>query len=341
MAINSAFHPVVRQITAQQAADLTGAEIARGDEALLITHAASYAEASKNAVLFIGNHAYLSELQNADDTIIITTAKLQDKCPETATILIADNPRLAFAKITAYLYQGANTPTIDATAHIHETAKIGKNVSIGAFAIIHEHVVIGDNSVIGAHTIINAQTSIGADCKIGHHCVLECTIIGNSVSIAAQSVIGKAGFGFEMTQDGAVMLPHLGLVEIADNVTIGSQTVIDRGVLGNTTIGRDVMIDNHVHIAHNVTIGDKTIILAQVGIAGSSNIGCNAIIGGQVGIKDHVEIADNVMVLSGSKVTKSLEKAGAYAGFPAQPAKQHWREMAQLKQLLSQKKSGE
>ena len=200
---------------------------------------------------------------------------------------------------------------------------------LAATATVFSRSVAKTNAVASAWSVLDGMT-------------FDFETVASRGTVASGLGTGQIyGFGFEMTQDGAVMLPHLGLVEIADNVTIGSQTVIDRGVLGNTIIGRDVMIDNHVHIAHNVTIGDKTIILAQVGIAGSSNIGCNAIIGGQVGIKDHVEIADNVMVLSGSKVTKSLEKAGAYAGFPAQPAKQHWREMAQLKQLLSQKKSGE
>ena len=50
-----------------------------------------------------------------------------------------------------------------------------------------------------------------------------------------------------------VKIPHVGLVSIANSVSIGNCCTIDRGSL-NTIISEHV-IDNLCHIAHNVKIG--------------------------------------------------------------------------------------
>ena len=46
--------------------------------------------------------------------------------------------------------------------------------------------------------------------------------------------------------------PQIGIVIIDDNVHIGSSCTIDRGKIDYTYIGKNSMIDNMVHIAHNV-----------------------------------------------------------------------------------------
>ena len=49
--------------------------------------------------------------------------------------------------------------------------------------------------------------------------------------------------------------PQLGVTIIDDNVHIGASCTIDRGKIDVTYIGKNSMIDNMVHIAHNVIIG--------------------------------------------------------------------------------------
>ena len=51
--------------------------------------------------------------------------------------------------------------------------------------------------------------------------------------LAMMSTLGRAalsvrsGFGFEMTIDGAIKMPHLGLPVIHDQVSVGSNCAID------------------------------------------------------------------------------------------------------------------
>ena len=136
--------------------------------------------------------------------------------------------------------------------------------------------------------------------------MLSYSVLGDHVQVGAGSIVGEAGFGFEMTDDGMVKIPHIGLVMIDDFVSIGSACTIDRGSLANTRIGAHVMMDNLCHIAHNVTIGPKSIIAGQCGISGSVTVGAGVIIGGQVGIAPHVYIGDGAVLTARSGVTKRV-----------------------------------
>ena len=133
--------------------------------------------------------------------------------------------------------------------------------------------------------------------------------------------------------DGAISLPHVGIVRIADGCSIGNQCSIDRGTIGDTVIGRSVMIDNMCHIAHNVQIGDRSIIAGQCGISGSVTIGADVQIGGQVGIAQHVTIGDGAVLTARSGVTKDVAPNTQMAGFPAVETGQYWRERAALRRL--------
>ena len=104
---------------------------------------------------------------------------------------------------------------------------------------------------------------------------------------------------------------------MGDNVEIGSNTSIDKATLGSTKISSGVKIDNLVQIAHNVTIGSNTVIAALVGIAGSTSIGSNCMIGGQVGIGGHLKIGDRVMIQAKSGVLRSFGSDLSLMGYPA------------------------
>lgn len=336
MAIDSKFYQVAKPLTLADVQKIAALEVL-SDRGHLITHACAPDEAQTGALIFIGSKDYLAQLSHVAGITILTTSDLAPSCTDEASIVVSKAPRVAFAQILAALYQQDVKAVIADTAQIAPDASIGRNVSIGDYAIIEAGAVIGDDVVIGAHCVIGAQCQIGAKTIIKSHVAIHCAYIGENALIEAHAVIGKSGFGFEMTATGAVMIPHLGTVQLGNHVHIGAHSVVDKGVLGATIIADDVMIDNHVHVAHNVQIGEKCIILAQVGIAGSAVIGKNVILAGQVGVKDHVTIADRVVILSAAKVTKNIEEAGTYGGYPAIPAKQHWREQVALRKLAAVK----
>ena len=176
------------------------------------------------------------------------------------------------------------------------------NVTIG------ENVAIGDNCTIYPGVFINHNTTIG-----------------DNVIIHPNVVIGSDGFGLYKNDGLWEKIPHLGSVVIENNVEIGSNTTIDRGMLDNTILKRNCKIDNLVHIAHNVTIGSNTAIAACTGIAGSTSIGDNCTIGGGVGINGHITICDNVNIHGMTMITKSIKKEGDYASALAADSVRNWR----------------
>ena len=130
------------------------------------------------------------------------------------------------------------------------------------------------------------------------------------------------------------LLPQLGIVHIDDNVHIGSNCTLDRAKVDITYIGKNSMIDNLVHIAHNVVLGKNSCIAAQTGISGSVTFDDNVTVGGQVGFAGHIHIGKNVIVAAKSGVTKNINDNSVIAGFPAIDIKE-WK-----KQIINQKKNG-
>tara|TARA_A100001011_G_scaffold118733_1_gene125246 strand:- start:268 stop:1245 length:978 start_codon:yes stop_codon:yes gene_type:complete len=188
---------------------------------------------------------------------------------------------------------------------------------------------------IGKNCFISRGVEIGKNCIIKNNVVIKNSIIGNSVIISDGSCVGTTGFGFDFNKRGSIHLnPQLGIVIIEDNVHIGSLCTVDRGKIDITQIGKNSMIDNMVHIAHNVIIGKNSCIAAQTGISGSVTIGDNVTIGGQVGFAGHITIGENVIIAAKSGVTKNIKDNSVVAGFPAIDMKE-WK-----KNIIRQKKYG-
>lgn len=161
------------------------------------------------------------------------------------------------------------------------------------------------------------------------------TIVGDRCIIHANAVIGCDGFGYRPDENGHyIKINHVGRVILEEDVEIGANTVIDRGTLAMTKIGRGTKIDNLVQIAHNVVVGEDTVIAAQAGIAGSASVGNHARIGGQVGIAGHIHLADGVEIQAQSGVhTGKFAEGTRLFGYPAIPYNDYLKSYAVFKQL--------
>ncbi len=183
---------------------------------------------------------------------------------------------------------------------------------------ISKYCKIDTNVEIGKNSIISRGVEIGYNSIIKNNVVIKNSIIGNNVVICDNSSIGTSGFGFDFKKRGSSFLnPQIGIVIIEDNVHLGSSCTVDRAKIDFTYIGKNSMIDNMVHIAHNVYIAENACIAAQTGISGSVVIGKNVTIGGQVGFAGHIQIGDNVVIAAKSGVTKNIKDNSVVAGFPA------------------------
>lgn len=232
------------------------------------------------------------------------------------------NPRLGFSMILNNYFSLFNSENNDSQIHstsiVHSTAKLGKNVTVGPYSIISEGVIIGDNTIIGDRVSISFNCSIGSNVFIAAGVFIECSIIDDNVNVLHNSVIGKPGFGFVPNKSETTLIPHIGAVYIGKGTNIGSCCTIDRGLLDNTIIGKSVMIDNQVHVAHNCIIGDYCILAGQVGLSGSVCLEENVIIGGDVSIKDNITIGKNSLIAGASKVFNNFPKDSKIGGSPAQ-----------------------
>ena len=252
------------------------------------------------------------------------------------------NPKLGFAQILEFYFTIKNTNLnnqIHPTAIVHKKALIGNNVSIGAYSNIEEGVVIENDTSIGARVNISFNSKIGKRSYISSGVFIECTILGDDVYVAPNTVIGKLGFSFTPDTGNTFLTPHIGAVTIGNGTNIGSCCTIDRGLIDNTIIGDYVMIDNQVHIGHNCVIGDYCILAGQVGLSGSVNLQKNVIMGGDVSIKDNITIGENSIIAGASKVFKDFPKNSKIAGNPAQYLMEWQRLIIAQKQLLKKRKN--
>ena len=312
--------------------DAVGISLVKGSPELQIDTLSSTAAPVTGALVLLTQKKYIAELSEISGLVCLTSAELADNIKDQLNdpvILVAARPRAAFARIAQMMFpESLPASGIDASAKIHPDAKIDESAHIGAFVVIGRNCQIGAGCSVGAGSVLAEDVHLGASNIIGTHNFLTHLHTGEGLKTASHCSIGKRGFGFEGQGSEAQFLAHLGRVVIGKGCDISAGVTIDRGVLDDTIIGDYVMIDNQCHIAHNVIIGSNAIILGQAGIAGSAVIGRNCILGGQVGVGDHITLADNIVVASKSGVTKDLNKAGTYAGFPAMPAREFWLQMA-------------
>jgi len=146
-------------------------------------------------------------------------------------------------------------------------------------------------------------------------------------------VVGADGFGFATSGGEHHKLQHLGRAVIEDDVEIGANSAIDRGLLGDTRIGAGSKIDDLVMVAHNVQLGRGCLLVAQAGIAGSARLGDGVTVAGQSGIIGHVEIGDGVVVATKSAVLGSVASGRKVAGIPATDHAQWRRQQALVRRL--------
>ena len=332
MAIDKRFF-TVRQILAGDLADEIEATII-GDRSVEVLDAAPFSECKAGDVTFYSGGGRKEGLAFAGRSIVIATQEVAESLPSDVVALVVDNPRRGFAAALDVLVEDAFAGQIKPATPI-DGVEFGPGVTVG------QNVSIGQGSMVGAGVSLGHGVSVGCNCRIEANAVLSHCSLGDGVIVHANAVIGGQGFGFEITADGPIKLPHVGAVEIGNGTRIGAGSCIDRGTISRTRIGANVMIDNLVHVAHNCVIEDRVVMAAQVGLAGGAHIGAGAILGGQVGVSQNVKIGSDAVIMAQSGVTKDVKSGSAVVGFPAEDVKAVWREKAAIRRMIARSKKKE
>lgn len=343
--------------TLQELATMSGGELV-GDPKLMITGAASLAEASSGEISFFAitlpqqahrlgtassdvathydrllSRKYAGLLRKTRASAVFVPLDFAD--PISAAQIRVSNPTKAFEEVVLKFAPKPITfePGIHPSAIVDPNARFGERVSIQACAVIEAGTRIGDDTVIGAGSYVGHETVIGSACLIYPRVTIrERSRIGSRVIIHSGAVVGSDGFGFKMVDGRQQKIQQLGIVQIDDDVEIGANTTIDRARFGRTWIQEGVKIDNLVQIAHNVVIAKDSVIAAQTGISGSAHVGERVTMAGQVGIVGHVEIADGSVIAAQSGVSKSVP-GGVWFGYPAGPIKETKQQIAWIRSL--------
>jgi UDP-3-O-[3-hydroxymyristoyl] glucosamine N-acyltransferase len=316
-----------------------GAELVRGSScALEVDDVAGLDEADERSICLFAEIAYLQVLRETKAAAVVTTPSLASSAVGTMDVLLADQPRLAFAMIQQLFYpQPPLIAWISPRATISGQAAIGAGCRIEPGAVIEAQVRLGEGCHVGPNAVIGAGVSLGAGCSIGANVTISHTLAGDRVHVFANAAIGRPGFGFVKTARGLVRMPQLGRVVIGDDVEIGSGCTVDRGTLGDTRIGTGCKIDNGVQIGHNVTMGIGCILAGHVGIAGSATIEDFVVIGAGVVISDHVTVGTRVQIAVGSCVIRDVAAQTIVGGYPAVAVRQWHRQTVAVTRLARQK----
>lgn len=263
----------------------------------------------KGDIAFVDHPKYYAKALNSNASVVLINKEVT--VPEGKAIIVGEDPFRMFNTLLNYF-----KPFHFSTQQQDESVEIGINCQI------HPSVAIGKNVSIGNNCIIFPNVSIGNDVKIG-----------NNVIIQSGTVIGSFGFYYKNRGESFDRLLSSGNVIIEDDVEIGANCTIDKGVTATTLIGRGTKMDNLIQIGHDTTLGERCLIAAGCGIAGCVTIGNKVTIWGQVGIASGITIEDEVVIQAQAGVGKSLEKGKVYLGSPAMESRSKMREWALIRRL--------
>ena len=264
-------------------------------------------------LVFVDHPKYYDVCLNSSASFIIINNK-DVVIPNGKAVLITADPFEAYLKIVEHF-----KPFVPSNKSISDTA------------------VIGEGTVIMPNTFIGNHVSIGSNCIIHPNVtILDYCQIGNNVVIQAGTVIGGDAFYYNSKKNREVWYKKMkscGIVVIEDNVEIGVNCTIDRGVTSETRIGKGTIIDNLVQLGHEVVVGKNCLIASQVGIAGATTLEDGVILWGQVGVTKTITLGAGAVVMAKSGVTNSIEGNKVYMGIPCIDAREKRKEYVWTKRI--------
>jgi UDP-3-O-[3-hydroxymyristoyl] glucosamine N-acyltransferase len=292
-------------------AELIGATL-NGNRSGMVTGINEIHKVEEGDIAFVDHPKYYESCIHSAATFIIINKKTD--FPEGKALLIVDEPFEAYLKIIDHFH-----PFRPSMKMVSETASIG------------EGTILLPNVYVGNHT------SIGRNCIIHPHVtILDNCVLGDNVIVQAGTVIGSDAFYYNKKTNRPVhykKMTSCGRVVIEDDVEIGANCTIDRGVSADTRIGAGTKIDNLVHIGHDTDVGKNCLFAGQVGIAGATTIEDNVILWGQVGVSKTLNIGKDAIVFAQSGVKDSIAGGKTYFGSPVEDAREKMKELVWIKRI--------
>ncbi len=305
-----------------------------GDGDVEIRAANTLEDAQAGEISFLANRRYTKYLATTRASAVVVD--WTQERPDELSLLRCDEPYVAIAMAIIKLHGFREHPSVglDAGARIDPSARIGAEPDIQHNVTIAKDVVIGDRAKIYPGCYIGPGCRIGDDVLLMPNVVVyDGCVLGDRVSLHAGTVVGNDGLGYAPVGKTWQKIPQVGIVEIGDDVEIGSNCSIDRATLGKTVIGSGTKMSNLIAIGHGTKIGEHSMLVAQSGVAGSVTLGKNVTLAGQVGVVGHITIGDGATVGAKAGVAGDIGPGQTVLGQPAIPIRQKRREIAILGKL--------
>lgn len=297
-----------QQYSLTQIAEIISSEYV-GDPEFPVTGMNEIHVVTPGDIVFVDHPKYYDKALNSAATIVLINKKVD--CPEGKALLISDDPFRDFNRLTRFF-----KPFEKATSAVAASAEIGEGT------VLQPNVFVGNNVKIGRNCLIHSNVSL-----------YDNTVIGDNVIIHAGTVLGGDAFYYKNRPEGFDKLLSGGRVVIEDDVEIGANCTIDKGVTGDTTIGKGTKLDNLIQVGHDTVIGKKCLIASQVGIAGAVVIEDEVTVWGQVGMRSGIVVKKGGVLMGQAGITKSTRENTIYTGNPAQESRAKLKELALLRQL--------
>ena len=340
------FFVPTRRYSAIEVANLTGASLvdpAQGG--VEISGIASATDGREGQLVYLEGRRNAGLAGSIRAAAVLCTSDIAENVPAGVVVLVVARPQAAFAAIGRLLFPAAASPHalpgetgISPRSHVDPSAKLEDGVIIEAGAVIAAGVSIGSGTIIAPNAIIGRNCQVGRNCYVGPSACIQYALIGDRVIVHGGAMIGQDGFGFVGGAAGPERMPQVGRVVIQDNVEIGTNTTVDRGAMADTVIGEGTKIDNLVQVAHNVRIGRGCIIAGHCGLSGSVTLGDGVMLGGRVWLADHVTIGSRVQIAAASGVMNDIPDGERWAGAPAIPMRDFFRQVAAITTLAKARK---
>ncbi len=260
-------------------------------------------------IVFVDHPKYYDKALLSKATTILINKKVE--CPKGKALLLSDDPFRDYNKLVRHFY-----PVNYSTKQISDTAKVGEGT------VLMPGVYLGNNVTVGNNCVLHPNVVVYNDC-----------VIGNNVIIHGGTIIGGDAFYYKRRPGKLDKMISCGRVVIEDDVEIGSNCTIDKGVSGDTIIGAGTKMDNLIQIAHDTHIGKMCQFASQVAIAGVVTIGDNVIIWGQAAVRSDVTLGDGAVLLGQSGLAENIPAGKTYFGSPASEARAKMKEIAAVKML--------
>ncbi len=293
--------------TLQSIAEIIGAKmIGEADFPVLGTNEIHMVK--NGEIVFVNHPKYYDKALNSDATIILIDKEVA--CTEGKALLISEDPFRDFNKINTHF-----TRIYNFTEELHD-------LEMGEGTFVHPSVVIGN------------EVKIGNNCHIFPNVVIgDRTVIGDNVVIQSGTILGGDAFYYRKLNGNFDRLISVGNVVIENNVEIGNNCTIDRGVTDSTIIGEGSVLDNLIQIGHDTIIGKKVLIASHAAIAGCCVIEDEVTVWGQVGMASGNRVGKGAVLLGKTGVNKNLQGGKTYFGQLAEEFREYLRKEVKLKRL--------